>query len=262
MSENAPALSHEAFQAAIQSQIRQGFHSNNSTIIRVPGSTDIEMPDVPRLPDDDDDMPETNSKTLPRSQSTQAITTVHEDKKKPGRKRKPEMRELLKPMMPAPPRYEPMESHRLPPLNSPDAHLFSIEYPGYVKNEPKSIEKFVEMCGGMPAIVKGYERSMGGRQSNIELRLRPDNPYLHPVAGEVLHSANLLLKIVRRRRKGQDEWQEKAEVVGVVSRTCRFRTLGDFQYLPDRSWLVPKLRDALDAIDGNVLFVWRLTFLS
>jgi len=256
-------LTEADFHAALHQEIHQNYHSDASTSIRVPGSSEIQLPVVPtfdNVTDDDSSnmedispIPTQGSKALPMSTSMASLisnTSLPDFETVKKKKKKPELRDLLKPMMPAPPRYQPMQSHRLPPLNSPDAHLLSIEFPGYVKESTESVEKFIEMCGGMSAIVKTYERSMGGKQSSIDLRYRPDNPYHHPIPGEVLNSANLLLRIVRRRKKGQEEWQENAEIVGVIGKTCRFRTLGDFQYVPDRTWQMTKLRDALDALDG------------
>ena len=75
-----------------------------------------------------------------------------------------------------------------------------------------------------------FKRAIGKQESLVELRLQPDNPFAHPVAGEVVQTNNLLLKVTKRkrvRRNGvplaQPEWEYKAEIAGVVPRTVRFR---------------------------------------
>jgi general transcription factor 3C polypeptide 5 (transcription factor C subunit 1) len=55
--------------------------------------------------------------------------------------------------------------------------------------------------------------------------------FAHPVPGDVVGTNNLVLKVTKRRKKaqpGQDHdsmtGEYKAEVVGVMSKTVRFRS--------------------------------------
>jgi general transcription factor 3C polypeptide 5 (transcription factor C subunit 1) len=65
----------------------------------------------------------------------------------------------------------------------------------------------------------------------VELRLRPDNPFAHPIPGDVVATNNILLKVVKRKRRRQDGdsgpsedlGEYTAEAVGVIPKTIRFR---------------------------------------
>ncbi|KAJ8660847.1 hypothetical protein O0I10_003491 [Lichtheimia ornata] len=125
-----------------------------------------------------------------------------------------------------------------------DRQFICVEYPGRVKN----IDRAIDTLGGQQAITAAVENPKNG----IELRLRPKDPFSHPVSGEVRRIPGLLLKVTRRRRKGQpeDEGETKAEIVGTVTRTCRFRAMGDFQYLVPKDDRMRQTREAI--LKGDV----------
>ncbi|CDH58808.1 rna polymerase iii transcription factor [Lichtheimia corymbifera JMRC:FSU:9682] len=120
-----------------------------------------------------------------------------------------------------------------------DRQFICVEYPGRVKN----IDRAIETLGGSQAITAAVENPKNG----IGLRLRPKDPFCHPISGEVRRIPGLLLKVTRRRRKGQpeDEGETKAEILGTVTRTCRFRALGDFQYLVPKDDRMRQTREAI-----------------
>ncbi|KAJ3415690.1 tau 95 subunit of transcription factor TFIIIC [Chytridiales sp. JEL 0842] len=143
------------------------------------------------------------------------------------------------------PEYEPAESFALPNWN-----FHCIEYPGNVQDA----ERAIETMGGQ----KEIERAFAEELRSIELRYRPEDPFSHPITGEVVETADLLLKVTRKRRKRptgsngtycEDDYMMKTEVVGMVSKTCRFRALADFQYLVNPEDPMYKLRKALGTFD-------------
>jgi general transcription factor 3C polypeptide 5 (transcription factor C subunit 1) len=78
--------------------------------------------------------------------------------------------------------------------------------------------------------------------------------------GDVIDTSNLLLKVTRRRRKRPSgpngTWLERDEtlttaVVGIVTKTCRFRSMADFQYIVDRDDSMFKIRKSLGEYDGE-----------
>lgn len=74
-----------------------------------------------------------------------------------------------------------------------------------------------------------FQKSGNKAGSPLELNLRPNDPFSHPVAGEVLQTNNLLMKVVKRKRKtrgpdGEAIGEYTAEVVGSISKTARFRS--------------------------------------
>ncbi|KAL1915198.1 uncharacterized protein VTP21DRAFT_7474 [Calcarisporiella thermophila] len=141
--------------------------------------------------------------------------------------------------------YEKAERIPLPKLE-----LISIEYPGYVRN----LNKVLTTLGGL----KSLSRVASGYDS-LELRYRPKDPFSHPIHGDVVPTANLLMKVTRRRKKKEgkliegDRGEIKAEIVGLVTRTCRFRALADYQYIPDADDPVAKLRRDIENADINAI---------
>ncbi|EJF63038.1 hypothetical protein DICSQDRAFT_179694 [Dichomitus squalens LYAD-421 SS1] len=152
-----------------------------------------------------------------------------------------------------------------PQLPLPAAHFYSVEYPGYVK--PTSAPLAIERLGGQHAIDAAFRRATGRDrvESLLELRLRPGNPYAHPIPGEVVHTSNIVLKVVKRRRKRKDGdpgdgaiGEYTVEAVGVVPKTARFRSMADFQYQPDMADPIAKLRNAMDAMDVEGILKYHI----
>ncbi|KAJ1562124.1 tau 95 subunit of transcription factor TFIIIC [Cladochytrium tenue] len=69
----------------------------------------------------------------------------------------------------------------------------AIEFPGRVL----SIDAAVESLGGPGEV----EEAFAAEDVVLELRLRPSDPFGHPLFGEVISTANLLLKVTRKRRR-------------------------------------------------------------
>ncbi|KIM91005.1 hypothetical protein PILCRDRAFT_159710 [Piloderma croceum F 1598] len=138
----------------------------------------------------------------------------------------------------------------------PSTQLFSVEYPGYVR--PASIPLAINNLGGQSSLHNAFKRTASKTDALLELRLRPDNPFAHPVPGDVVGTSNVLLRVVKRKRRrveGQDVplGEYTAEAVGVVSKTVRFRSMVDYQYQIDLNDPVAKLRLAMDNMDVEAI---------
>ena len=113
----------------------------------------------------------------------------------------------------------------------PSTHYYSVEYPGFVR--PSSAPLAIDRLGGQHAIDSAFRRATGRDrvESLLELRLRKENPYAHPIPGEVVPTSNIVLKVVKRRRKRREGeppdgpiGEYTVEAVGVVPKTARFRS--------------------------------------
>ncbi|KAJ7499127.1 RNA polymerase III transcription factor IIIC subunit-domain-containing protein [Mycena latifolia] len=140
----------------------------------------------------------------------------------------------------------------------PATPFYSIEYPGYVR--PTSVPIAVQNLGGQAALDSAFKRSAAKTEATLELRLRPGNPFAHPVPGDVVLTNNLVLKVVKRKRKnrmdaddGALQGEYTAEIVGSTSKTVRFRSMADYQYQPDMNDPVTKLRLAMDSMDVEAI---------
>ncbi|KAJ7699882.1 RNA polymerase III transcription factor IIIC subunit-domain-containing protein [Mycena rosella] len=140
----------------------------------------------------------------------------------------------------------------------PATPFYSIEYPGYIR--PTSVPLAVQNLGGQAALDSAFKRSAAKVEATVELRLRPRNPFAHPVPGDVVPTNNLVLKVVKRKRKnrmdaddGAPQGEYRVEVVGSTSKTVRFRSMADYQYQPDMNDPVTKLRLAMDNMDVEAI---------
>lgn len=140
--------------------------------------------------------------------------------------------------------------------------FYSVEYPGYVK--PESIPLVVERLGGQANLDSAFKRTGSKAGSVLELNLRPGNPFAHPILGDVVPTNNIVLKVVKRRRKQTDSMDADAsgeytvQAVGVVPKTARFRSMADYQYQPDMNDPVVKLRDAMGRMDVDDILAYRI----
>lgn len=60
----------------------------------------------------------------------------------------------------------------------------------------------------------------------IELKFRPNDPFSHGIVGNVVSTKNLVLKVTRQVKKSNPDQQVgemKAEILGQIKKTCRFR---------------------------------------
>ena len=109
----------------------------------------------------------------------------------------------------------------------PQLPFYSVEYPGYVQHS--SVPLAINNLGGQSKIDHAFKRTPSKTQTLLELSLRPGNPFAHPIPGDVVDTNNLLLKVTKRKRKHVDDdsstiGEYTTEVVGVVSKTARFRS--------------------------------------
>jgi general transcription factor 3C polypeptide 5 (transcription factor C subunit 1) len=109
----------------------------------------------------------------------------------------------------------------------PQLPFYSVEYPGYVQHS--SVPLAINNLGGQSKIDHAFKRTPSKTQTLLELSLRPGNPFAHPIPGDVVGTNNLLLKVTKRKRKHVDDdsstiGEYTTEVVGVVSKTARFRS--------------------------------------
>ncbi|KAJ3381438.1 tau 95 subunit of transcription factor TFIIIC [Entophlyctis sp. JEL0112] len=152
----------------------------------------------------------------------------------------------------------------------------AIELPGRIVSQ--TAEAAIESLGGLSALAKASCRASPSQSHSpvllhfpsqafsselapLELRLRPDDPFSHPVLGEVVSTANLLLKVTRKRRKKgsgpggehlECDYRMESEILGIITKTGRFRALADFQYVVDSSDPMLNLKKSLDAFNSFV----------
>lgn len=133
--------------------------------------------------------------------------------------------------------------------------MTSIEYPLNVENSSKAIE----LTGGTSKILSNIRNN-----EPLELRLRPNDIYLHPIEGKQVHTDNLLLKVTVPKNEFREKYNGdiqaylkakgegyKVEAVGIINRTYRFREMADFQYITKNSQFAEKIRKSIFGGDLN-----------
>ncbi|GJJ07427.1 hypothetical protein Clacol_001629 [Clathrus columnatus] len=142
--------------------------------------------------------------------------------------------------------------------------FYSIEYPGFIS--PGSVFTAIETLGGQSSIDNVFARrkqSTGSRDNLLDLNFRPENVFSHPVPGETVGTNKLLLKLTKRRvKRTSDEDQSfigdyTGTILGIVPKTVRFRSLVDFQYQPDMTDSITRLRVAMGAFDAESIREFR-----
>lgn len=107
--------------------------------------------------------------------------------------------------------------------------LAAIEYPGPVK--PTSLNKALKSIGGLSHVSEVLSSPVDGSR-NIELSLNTKNAFSHPLPAHVSETGNVLMRVVKRRRKQPkldehgavvEEGVFSVQAVGMVSKTVRFR---------------------------------------
>jgi general transcription factor 3C polypeptide 5 (transcription factor C subunit 1) len=132
----------------------------------------------------------------------------------------------------------------------------------------------VRNLGGQDSLDNAFKRTALRSETLVELNLRPGNPFAHPIPGDVVSTNNIVLKVVKRRRRKLNDGDEligeyTAEAVGVVPKTVRFRSeydfspsripnhlagpvgMADYQYQPRIDDPIASLRLAMDSMDGS-----------
>ncbi|KIO32752.1 hypothetical protein M407DRAFT_66276 [Tulasnella calospora MUT 4182] len=131
----------------------------------------------------------------------------------------------------------------------PQTSFYSIEYPGYVSETPEALASALKTLGGQAAVDKVFKQP---RSRILDLKLRPDDLFAHPIPGEAVNSLKILVKVTRRKRR-KEEPVYTAELLGTIPRTVRFRAMADFQYTPDLNDPIVKLRQSMDALDMSTV---------
>jgi hypothetical protein len=178
----------------------------------------------------------------------------------------------------------------------------SVEFPGHISENPSSLDKALESLGSQPALDACFNRST----RMLELRYDTQDFWSHPIIGESVPVQRLVLKVTRRRRKLKVPGEQsnntqndvatrvdlpvqessqattavsnasvggvfKAEVIGVVKSTVRFRgectrqtfrkrldaniwptAMADYRYTPDITARIPRLIEALKSADRRL----------
>lgn len=94
-----------------------------------------------------------------------------------------------------------------------------VEYPGYIKDE----NHMLETLGGEETVSRTYSHPT----RRLELSFRPDDPYAHTVCADRYPTANLLVRVKRRKKKqreGTSEPEEvkyEQEIMGIVGNTFK-----------------------------------------
>lgn len=114
------------------------------------------------------------------------------------------------------PDYEPS-----PLIPIGDKKFLDIEYPGIVKRTKRAIKTLGDE--------KALAQSLANK-TQVNLRFRPEDPFSHPIHGDIIPTSKLLAKVTRRvkrnKKTGQveetdDDW--RTEIVGSVTHSVRFR---------------------------------------
>lgn len=124
-------------------------------------------------------------------------------------------------------------SQSAPELPLPKTYFSSIEFPGYVA--PSSVPQILQTLGGQANVNAAFKRNANKQDALLELNFRPGNPFSHPVPGDIVPTNNIVLKIVKRKRKRAPVAEEEkgedgaigeytAEAIGVIPKTARFRS--------------------------------------
>ena len=168
----------------------------------------------------------------------------------------------------------PSSSTSAPERPLPSNHFCSVEFPGYV--QPGSVPQAIRTLGGQGSLDAAFRRNAPKQDSLLELNFRPDNPFSHPVPGDIVPTNNILLRVVKRKRRrlnpdGTTETvgEYTASAVGVIPKTARFRSrylgddyayvgtcahfigIADFQFQPNMNDPVSKLRIGMEKLDGE-----------
>ncbi|KAG7097162.1 hypothetical protein E1B28_004539 [Marasmius oreades] len=155
-----------------------------------------------------------------------------------------------------------------PQVPLPSASFYSIEYPGYVKHA--SVPTAIQNLGGASSLEAAFRRGASKAETLVELKLKPDNPFAHPVPGEVVNNNCIILKVTKKKRRihrleEENENQSRngelgeyrVEPVGVLGKTIRFRSMVDYQFQPQANDPVTELRRAMEKVDVEGICSYR-----
>lgn len=113
------------------------------------------------------------------------------------------------------------ESAPVHPL--PARRLTTLELPYTLSTSTSSHDAAVASLGGTARLSTQLDKC--DANDPVEMQLKPADYFAHPVQGDFVKTANLLVKVKKRRRvDGTGERQFMVEPVGVVDCTVRFRS--------------------------------------
>lgn len=112
----------------------------------------------------------------------------------------------------------------------PSKEGFAVHYPGY----PSSISRAIQTLGGTESILK----ARSSQSNKLELYFRPEDPYSHPVSGELRSCHSMLLKISRKKKNSspvndaKEESEEfHADIVARIPEAYYFEGMADYQHV-------------------------------
>ncbi|KAJ8300470.1 hypothetical protein KUTeg_021989 [Tegillarca granosa] len=108
-----------------------------------------------------------------------------------------------------------------------DRKYLCVEHPAIIHN----VDKALKTIGGTENVAKTYSEV----NKRLALNWRPNDIFCKPAFAERCQTTSILLKIRRRRRKGDDSGtsdQYQVEFLGDVEVSYRFQGMADFQFLP------------------------------
>ncbi|GAA5913969.1 hypothetical protein JCM6882_002583 [Rhodosporidiobolus microsporus] len=156
--------------------------------------------------------------------------------------------------LPTPPPLPPgAPTYRLPLKSDRFPRFATLEYPGPVR----SVDAALGSVGGIDRVSDALSSD---QPKPIELNLQPDNPFFHTIPAHTAKTNNVVVKIVKKRRKRPlrdeqgrviEEGVFTLEPVGIEQQTVRFRAMADFQFAPKVSKEDPmmKLADSIRTLD-------------
>ncbi|GAA5834129.1 hypothetical protein JCM9279_004225 [Rhodotorula babjevae] len=163
--------------------------------------------------------------------------------------------------LPTPPPLLLAPSSSLPPRGAAP-RFAAVEYPGPVA----SVDKALSNLGGLARVSRTLEADLAVAAAKpLELDLDPDNRWLHSVPGHIATGANIVCRVIKRRRKvpkrdehGQvvEEGVYSIQPVGHLQQTVRFRAMADYTFTPeavDGPDATMELADALASMDIDAI---------
>jgi general transcription factor 3C polypeptide 5 (transcription factor C subunit 1) len=126
--------------------------------------------------------------------------------------------------------------------SSETPELTAIEFPAYAKN-PATL---IKLIGGPEVLIN----CINNNSTTVALYMR-DDLFSRPVHGHIIPTSNLAIKIIKQKNQKTGETRIKYEVLGRISRTVRFRSLADYQVLPDPKNSIVQLRNDLHTWNGK-----------
>lgn len=131
-------------------------------------------------------------------------------------------------------------------LDNLHQEILAIEYPGIVKN----VDYMLETLGGLTNIskvvsfIRNFTQSESmlfnrfslqandSEKKRLDLKFRPNNVFSKPIFGDMRPTTGLLVKVKRRRRKGEQFGETETEILGTIKSIIKFDGICDYQYLP------------------------------